>query len=49
MAAVARDLDNILIHRVATVVAAVFRITRHGTAACFVFALVFVCHKNQPP
>ena len=48
MAAVAGDLDNILIGYVATVVAAIFRITRHGTAACVVFALVVICHNISP-
>lgn len=48
MAAVACDLDYVLLYRIATVVAAIFRIARRRTAACIVFTLVIVCHNFSP-
>jgi hypothetical protein len=46
--AIAGNFDNVLIYRVPTMVAAIFRISACGTTAHFVSAFTFICH-NLPP
>ena len=48
MAAIARDLDNVLIDRVAAMIAAVFRLTRCTATAHRMLAFTFVRHDLPP-
>ena len=48
VAAVAFDLDQVLILRVPAVVAAIFRIPRNRTATDLMCTFVVVCHSNFP-
>ena len=48
VAAIASDLDYVLVSRVPAVVAAIFHIALGGAIAYFVCAFSFVCHDNPP-
>ena len=48
MAAVARDLDNILFGGVTAVIAAILRLACDHASTCVVFTLVVISHKKTP-
>jgi len=45
MAAIARDLDDVLIHRIPAVVAAKFCVANDGATARRMCTFIFFCHK----
>jgi hypothetical protein len=50
MAAVARDLDNVLLISVAAMIAAILIVAADRTATAVVATFViFVCHRSSPP